>query len=124
MTPAADLPAALRVHAQGLSGCEAAVDLLTRHASWLRRTDFLHRFVHTVPNPTADTPMAGIDWPGAVAALNQGQLPCSGSERRILRIAASLADGVPVDLQDALTGLDGHHAALVSQAVTHATGHH
>jgi hypothetical protein len=35
---------------------------------------------------------------------------------------ASLAEGIPVDLRDALTGLDGHNAELVCHAVKHATG--
>ena len=50
-------------------------------------------------------------------------LPCSGSEGRILRLAASLAHAIPVDLQDALTGLDHHNTALTLAAVERATGH-
>ncbi|WP_157879841.1 hypothetical protein [Streptomyces natalensis] len=45
----------------------------------------------------------GIDWLMIVAALARGELPCSGSETRILRIAASLGKGVPVDLREVLT---------------------
>jgi hypothetical protein len=58
-----------------------------------------------------------------ITGLDQGHLPCSGSERRMLRIAASLADGIPVDLRDALTGLDARNTDLVRDAVTRATGH-
>ena len=50
--------------------------------------------------------MAAIDWEGAITALHAGELPCSGGERRILMLSASLADGIPVDLRDAATGLD------------------
>src|SRR5260370_12429306 len=49
--------------------------------------------------------MATIDWPAAITALG-ASLPCSGGERRMLRITASLAAGIPVDLRDTLTGLD------------------
>jgi hypothetical protein len=47
--------------------------------------------------------MATIDWPAAITALDGGGLPASGGERRVLRLAASLADGIPVDLRDAFT---------------------
>jgi hypothetical protein len=121
MTDSADLTAALRAHAQGLYCLEAAVELLISHGSWLRRDDFL-RFVHTAPALIDATPMAPIDWPEVVTALDRGQLPCSGGEARLLRLGASLAEGIPVDLRDTLTGLDGSNAELVSRAVKHATG--
>jgi hypothetical protein len=123
MTGSADLPAALRAHAQGLHCLEAAVELLISHAAWLRRGDFLHHFVHTTPGPSNRTPIAAINWPEAIAALDQGKLPCSGAEGRMLRLAASLAAGIPVDLRDALTSLDSHNTELVSHTVKQATGH-
>ena len=46
----------------------------------------------------------------------------SGSAIRVLRIAASLATGIPVDLGDAVTGLDRHNLALVLAALSHANG--
>jgi len=123
MTGTADLTAALRAHARGLHCREAAVELLISHACWLRRDDFLHNFLHTAPGLIDGTPTAAIDWPEAIAALDRGQLPCSGGEARMLRLTASLAAGIPVDLRDALTGLDSHNAQLVAHAVKHATGH-
>ena len=124
MTGSADLPAALRAHAQGLHCLEAAVELLISHATWLRRGDFLHHFVHTTtPGPNNPTLIAAIKWPEAIAALEQGKLPCSGAEGRMLRLAASLAAGIPVDLRDALTSLDSHNTELVSHTVKQATGH-
>ena len=50
--------------------------------------------------------MAAIDWDAAITALNSGDLPCSGGERRILQLSASLAAGIPVSLRDTVTGLD------------------
>lgn len=55
--------------------------------------------------------MAAIDWGAAVTALNSGDLPCSGGERRILQLAASLAAGTPVSLRNTVTGLDDHNTA-------------
>jgi hypothetical protein len=66
--------------------------------------------------------MAALDWPATIAALDTGDLPCSGGEQRVLRLAASLADGVPVDLRDALTGLDQHNINLVVASILHASG--
>jgi hypothetical protein len=66
--------------------------------------------------------MAEIDWAAAITALDAGDLPCSGGEQRMLRLAASLADGIPVDLRDALTGIDHCNIQLVITAVLHASG--
>jgi hypothetical protein len=65
---------------------------------------------------------AAIDWAAAAAALDTGALPCSGGERRILRLAASLAAGLPVDLRDTLTGLDDRNLALAISTFMHASG--
>ena len=52
-----------------------------------------------------------------------GVLPCSSSERQLLLIAASIAEGRPVDLREALSGLDETDTGLVVRAVVHAAGH-
>jgi hypothetical protein len=114
--PSAD---ALRAHARGLYSLEAAAELLINHRTWLRRTDFTTRFVHAA---LGDSPAAYINWPDAVTALDAGQLPCSSGEDRVLRLAASIADGTSVDLRDALTGLDCRNIDLLVQAVLHAAG--
>jgi hypothetical protein len=57
--------------------------------------------------------MAWIDWD---AALDSGHLPASGGEKRIVRIAASLAAGHPVSLRDAIPGLDQRSLHLVTTA--------
>jgi hypothetical protein len=67
--------------------------------------------------------MAAVDWGAAVAALDAGDLGCSGGEGRLLRVAASLAVGAPVDLGEALGGLDQASIVLVARAVLHANGH-
>ena len=41
----------------------------------------------------------------------------------MLLLATSLAEGVPVDLSDVLTGLDEATAALVADVIAHAAGH-
>lgn len=117
------LHTALRAHAHGLHPLEAATELLISHGSFLSRSDFRDRFVHHSTSITDDTTtLANIDWPAAVTALDTAHLPCSTSQQQILRIAASLAHGIPVDLHDTLTGLDQHNIQLVITAVLHASG--
>lgn len=113
----------LRAGAHGIHTAEAGTELLINHATWLHRSDFRKRFLHTATAITDNTELADIDWPAAITALDAGLLPCSGSEDRMLRLTASIADGIPVDLRNALTGLDNRNAHLVSQAVLHASGH-
>jgi hypothetical protein len=66
--------------------------------------------------------MAAIDWDAAVTALNAGELPCSGGERRVLLLSASLDAGLPADLRDAATGLDDRNIQHLITAIRHASG--
>ena len=118
------LAAALRAAAAGLHPDEAAAGLLISHGSFLHRDDFT-RHVHTGTSISDGiTPMAWIDWDSTLAALDGGQLPASGGEQRILRLAASIAAGHPVSLRDAIPGLDHRNLHLVTTAIRHAAGHH
>jgi hypothetical protein len=101
---------------------EAAVELLIGHGSWLLRDDFVGGFVEFFGG-VDDQEMAVVDWPGAIRALDGGDLPCSSSEEQMLRLAASITEGVPVDLRDAVCGLDATNAALAARALLHAAGH-
>jgi hypothetical protein len=116
------LESALRANARGIYTTEAAVELLIAHRTWLRRADFTGRFLETDTGIVDNTPMAFIDWPAAITALDAGRLPASSSETQILHLAASLADGIPADLRTALNGLDAANNALIVQAVRHAGG--
>jgi hypothetical protein len=109
----------LRAWARGIYPDEAGVELLIAHGVFLHRADFTSRFI-SIPGDGAG--LAAIDWRAAIAALD-GSLPCSGGENRMLHLAASLAAGIPVNLRDALTGIDGRGIQLVIQAVLHASGH-
>jgi hypothetical protein len=98
----------------------AAAELLIAQ-DWLGRDDFASRFVTVCASPGSGKPMAFIDWPAAIGALDTS-LPSSGGEKRMLRITASLADGIPVDLRDALTGLDDSNIQLLITAIRRASG--
>jgi hypothetical protein len=116
MTAPTSLPSALRAAASGLCALEAATGLISAQESWLGRDDFA-RFILRGPGTAA------IDWEGAITALDAGELPCSGGERRILRLGASLARDIPVGLGDAVTGIDQRNVALLLAAIRRASGH-
>ena len=119
----AGLPGALTASAIGIHTLEAAADLIIGCGCWLHRDDFTNRFVNTEPDSDdPGTMLASIDWEAVIAALDAGELPCSGGERRVLLLAASIAAGTPVSLGDALTGIDDRNAGLAIQAVARATG--
>jgi hypothetical protein len=117
------LAEALREHARGAYCTEAAVELLIGHRRWLERGDFVARFVGVLDVEPGGAPMAMLDWSGALEALDRRELACSSSEGQVLALAASLAAGIAVDLQDALCGLDLANTMLLATAVVHATGH-
>jgi len=119
MTPAS-LAAALR--AAGLYPLEAGVGLLIANGTFLHRDDFTSRFILHGTSTAEDAQMAAVDWDAAAAALTAGELPCSRGEQRILKLAASLAGGIPVDLNDAVTGLDQHNIQRLVTAIRHASG--
>src|SRR6266566_7607102 len=113
----------MRVWAKGLLSVEAAVELLIGHRSWLFRGDFLAIAVESGRDVLGGREMAAVDFAAAAGALEAGVLACSGGEGRVLRIAASIAEGVPVDLREAVTGLDEGNAVLAAAAVLRAAGH-
>jgi hypothetical protein len=114
-----------RAWARGLLADEAGVELLIGNGSFLSRRDFRDRFVRHSPRTAGSSQeTASIDWQDLIAALDAGELPCSGGERRVLALSASLAGGIPVDLRDAVTGLDDRNIQLLITAIRRASGKH
>ena len=120
-SPIPPLAGPLRACAAGIYPDEAGVELLISHDVFLHRDDFTGRFVEPGARIADGTPLAAVDWPAAISALDT-DLPCSDGEQRILRLAASLAGGLPVNLRDTLTGIDDRGITLVIRAVLHASG--
>jgi len=114
---------ALRAGACGIHPLEAGTGLLIDCGSWLHRDDFTSRFI-TAGTSISDgaTLLASTDWEAAVTALHASELPASGGERRMLLLAASIASGTPISLNDTLPGIDRRNASLVVSAVAHAAG--
>jgi len=112
---AAELVEALLRGASGMDTCEAAIRLLVAHGVWPVRLAAAHFVGLSDADEPEEPRYAWVGWRYAVAALDAGTLTGgSGSDNRVLRIAASLSElGVPVDLVDAVTGLDRHDLGLV-----------
>lgn len=119
----APLASALRACAAGLYCAEAGAELLIEHGAYLGREDFAAFIWSGTCITDGTTPMAGIDWDAAITALDAGSLPSSSGERSLLRLAASIAGGIPVDLRDTITSLDDRNLRLLLAAVRHAAGH-
>lgn len=101
----------VRAWAKGIHPLEAGVELLIRQgraiysgAPWLY--DYGERVV--------------VD----VEELLEGTGAWSGGEQRMVRIAASLLGGEPVDLNEDVPGLDRPNLTLVLAAIAHANGSH
>jgi hypothetical protein len=109
------LTAALHASAEGICTLEAATGLIIAHGTWLARDDFARFIRHGAGT-------AAIDWEAAIGALDAGRLPSSAGEKRMLQLAASLADQAPVSLGDAVTGIDDRNVSLLLKAIGHAAG--
>jgi hypothetical protein len=120
--PADRLACLLRDAAAGLCADMAATDLICRHGHFLHDPAF-RNIIAAGSSITTGQPLAVIRWDAAVHALRSGCLPCSGSERAILLIAASLAEpGITISLRENLGNLDHRNIALVTGAITAANG--
>jgi hypothetical protein len=112
----------LAAAAEGAPAETAAVGLLAGCDAWLTRPDFLAWFVRVHLSPCTGRRLGIIRWQAAIRALRGGQLPCGSGEAAILQIAASLAADVPVELGQAITGLDRVNLAALAHAVLTAGG--
>jgi hypothetical protein len=120
--PAGQLACLLYDAAEGMCADIAAVMLIDRHGHFLNQPAF-RRIIAAGSSITTGQPLAVIRWNAAICALEAGHLPCSSSERAVLRIAASLADpGIAVNLRENLGNLDRRNIALVTDAIKAANG--
>ena len=116
--PIGRLAAALRAQARGSYGTEAAVELLLAHGTWLRRNDFLNHLIEYAGDNDATVTHAWIAWENVPTFVTRAR--CSGSEGRILRLAAELTGvDTAVPLVELLAQLDDTNSGLVLDAITH-----
>ena len=114
----------LAAGAAGMLAETAAVHLLAEHGTWLTQPSFTSRYIDiTDDSPGApDGLAAGIRWRAAITGL--ARQPASGSEKAVLRIAASIAAGIPVSLHDSLGSLDHATLRAVLRAIACANSGH
>jgi hypothetical protein len=118
--PARQLTCLLQDSATGQPADLAAVELLARHNHFLHLPQF-RRLIATGSSVLTGEHVLTIRWQAAITALETGRLPCTGSERAVLRIAASTGDhDIPVHLRNALGSLDQRNITLVTAAITQA----
>jgi hypothetical protein len=116
------LQAALRAGAEGLYALESGTGLLLAHGTWPAREDF-RCFIHVADSITdPGIELASINWEAAINALDTGEFPSPSGEKRMLRLAASLAGDIPVQLGDAVTGIDDRSVGLLIIAIRRASG--
>jgi hypothetical protein len=119
--PAPQLAMLLAQTAEPIRAEAAAVALISAHGHFLHEPAF-RRIIAAGPAVSGE-PVAVIRWNAAIRALDHGRLPCSPSEKAVLRIAASIAEpGIAVRLGAHLGGLDRRNIALVTDAITAANG--
>ena len=112
----------LAAGAAGLLAGTAAVRLLAEHGTWLTRPSFTSRYIDITDDIPGDGTAAGIRWRAVIGGLSRQ--PASGSEKAVLRIAASIAAGTPVSLHDCLGSLDHATLRAVLRAIACANSGH
>ena len=118
-----DVENALLRAALGDYSDEAAILLLITSGHWLPQLQ--HAGLITVDGDVEGEGLwAHINWPDLDGALRIGTIIGRSSDQQVLRAAASIADGHPVDLGDLAAGLDRHALTLVLAAISHAAGSH
>lgn len=116
------IEAALLRAAAGDHGAEAGLALLTCCGDWLLRLDEAGLItVDICLAGCCNDPTAQINWAEVQAALSDGRLVGSASDVAVLRVAASLASGRPVNLRDLTASLERRVLAPIQTAIAFAT---
>jgi hypothetical protein len=119
-----DVESALLRAAVGDYALEAAVLLLANSGHWLPRLHAAGLIMIALDDPVDGGPWAAVQWAELDPALRAGTIAGAGGQLRLLRAAASLADGQPIDLADLTAGLDRAELTLLLAALAHAAGSH
>ena len=119
-----DVETALLSGAMGDYAAEAAVLLLVNDGHWLPQLHAEGLITLAVDGDEPGGPWADVDWAALDGALAAGVLSGDERQRLLLRAAAGIADGGPLDLGDLLAGLDRRSLTLLLAALAHAAGSH
>jgi hypothetical protein len=120
-----DVESALLRAAVGDYSAEAAVLLLVNSGHWLPQLQAAGLIAIALDgDPDGGGPWAAVQWTDLDGALRAGAISGSGVQLRVLRAAAGIAEGHPVDLGDLAAGLDRPALILLLAALAHAAGSH
>lgn len=120
-----DVENALLRAAVGDYSAEAAVLLLIDSGHWLPQLQAAGLIALALDDDAlGGGPWAAVQWGDLDGALRSGAVAGSGVHLRLLRAAASIAEGHPVDLGDLAGGLDRRSLVLLLAALAHAAGSH
>jgi hypothetical protein len=120
-----DLESALLRAAVGDYAAEAAVLLLAESGHWVPRLQAAGLITIALDGDAVDGgPWAAVQWGDLDRALRTGVIAGGPGQLRLLRAAASLADGQPIDLADLTAGVDRPELTLLLAALAHAAGSH
>jgi hypothetical protein len=120
-----DVETALLRAAVGDYALEAAVLLLVNSTHWVPRLQAAGLITIALDGDALDGgPWAAVQWAELDPALRTGVISGTGGQLRLLRAAAGLAEGQPVDLADLTAGLDRAELSLLLAALAHAAGSH
>jgi hypothetical protein len=120
-----DVESALLRAAVGDYAAEAAVLLLANSGHWLPQLQAARLITIALDGEAVDDgPWAAVQWGDLDRALRTGAISGSSGQLRLLRAAASLADGQPIDLADLTAGVDRPELTLLLAALAHAAGSH
>ena len=108
--------AGLRAWAKGIYPLEAGVELLIRTSGGRFASSALP-WIRAGEDP-------GWWWVDVDQFTEDALAAYSGGETRVLRIAAALLGGRPVNLYQDIPGQDRDHVQLVLAAIAHASGSH
>lgn len=102
---------------------EAEILLLAAYRHWLPPLQAAD-LISVEDDPATGDRWAQIQWEHLPPALAAGNIFGSSGELQVLRAAASLVDGQPLNLGDVASGLDRRGLALLLAAIAHAGGSH
>jgi hypothetical protein len=107
---------------------KAAVELLIRHRRWLQALageepkpspDSVRRFARCGLDGEFNL-CATLEWTAMAEHLHTAGHTYPSPDVKVFLVAASLREGVPVDLGEITEDLDTGHAQLIAEAITYA----
>ncbi|MFG2210926.1 hypothetical protein [Streptomyces sp. NPDC048638] len=108
---------------------KAAAELLIEHGDWLealldedrpQSANYVRRFVQGGLATDEEKLYAHLEWTEMAKHLQTAGHTYSDTQVKVFMVAASLREGVPVNLLEITEGLDAEHARMIVEAIAHA----